>query len=285
LARDKLRARLTGKIKKLAPAFHSSYGAPGRLLVGIAGRLINQVGFLGRLMRTLPLSFNSHLNRHALMWALSKKELFRAFWGTFLLMAGTGLLMGYFWSLIWFKLLSNLGGSLALINLLVSIQIQVISPFFLALIVIVAYMGPMTMELSLLKSSKQFETLFLMGVPPAHALAWPRIVGPLISFPLNLFFFNLATALGAYLGAWWYASHPLVDFYLSLYQELKSVNVILLLFQSFLLPLVMSFFSLFNAWESEEGDFTKASNIVRRAMIESFFFATLTGVCVTVVYA
>jgi phospholipid/cholesterol/gamma-HCH transport system permease protein len=200
-------------------------------------------------------------------------------------MLGTGLLLGFLWSLIWFKLLANLGGSSTLINLLTTIQIQVVSPFFLSLITIVTYMGPMTMDLALRKSSREFETLFLMGVPPAHALAWPRIAGPLISFPISLFFFNLATAAGAYLGAYVFVSHPLANFYLSLYQELKKLNVTLLLFQSFLMPLVMSFFSLFNAWESSDGDITGTPGIVRRAMIESFFFSNLTGVLLIVVYA
>ena len=285
MPRNTIKSRIKGKIKVLAPAVHSSYGLPGRFLVAFARRAMDQVAFLGRLARTLPLSFNGPAGRLGLMWSLAKKELFQAFWGTFLLMASTGLLMGFLWSLIWFKVLSNLGGSATLISLLAAVQIQVVSPFFLSLITIVTYAGPMTMKLCLLKSSRQFEALYLMGIPPAHALAWPRIAGPLISFPISLFFFNLATAFGAYAGAWKFASHPFVDFCLSLYQEMKSLNFLLLLFQSILMPLVMSFFSLFNALESREGDFTGASGIVRRAMIEAFFFAILTGVCVTLVYA
>jgi ABC-type transporter Mla maintaining outer membrane lipid asymmetry permease subunit MlaE len=143
----------------------------------------------------------------------------------------------------------------------------------------------MTMDLSLRKSSMEFETLFLMGVPPSHSLAWPRIAGPLISFPISLFFFNLATAAGAYLGAYIFISHPVADFYLSLMEELKKLNSVLLLFQSLLMPLVMSFFSLFNAWESVDGDITGAPVLTRRAMIESFFFTNLTGVCLLMAYA
>jgi phospholipid/cholesterol/gamma-HCH transport system permease protein len=143
----------------------------------------------------------------------------------------------------------------------------------------------MTIELSLFKNTKQFETLRLMGVPPVHVLAWPRVVGPAITFPLMLIFLNCFTLAGNYFGAWLFIDLRYLDFVSVFYQEIKVVNLLKLLLQSIIMCLAMSFFSLYNAWESGDNNLSNTPKATRTGMMEAFFYASLFGILVTILYA
>ncbi|MDR2349575.1 MAG: ABC transporter permease [Deltaproteobacteria bacterium] len=244
-----------------------------------------QISFMGRIFLMFFRLGGGRAHRGKLMFSLVMRELSVSFWKTFPLTLGTGLLMGFLWALVWYQTLSNLGGSQTLINLLRTVQIQTISPFFLALIATVAYTGPMTAELTLFKSSREFETLVLMGIPPDRFLVWPRMTGPFFGFLLSLALFNVFTVFGAYAGAWFFVSYPATDFFLTFGQEIRELSFENLFLQCLLMVPAMSFFSLFNAWEAREGDSARVSAITRKAMIESFFFATIAGILITLLHA
>ncbi|MDR2352243.1 MAG: ABC transporter permease [Deltaproteobacteria bacterium] len=267
------------------PAFTHLWGWPGRVFLGWLKRRISQAAWAGRIFVLGALSFRGPRVRGSLIRQLILTQILRVFQESFFLMTVLGFLSGFLWSLIWFRVLANIGGSSSLASLLITVQIQEISPFLGAMVIVVTYMGPMTMELSLFKNTKQFETLRLLGVPPIHVLALPRILGPSVTFPLMLIILNCFTLAGNYFGAWFFIDLRYQDFVSSFYQEIKLVNLLKLFFQSMIMSLAMSFFSLYNAWEAQDDNLALTPQIVRRGMMEAFFYASLFGILVTIIYS
>ncbi|MDR2461164.1 MAG: ABC transporter permease [Deltaproteobacteria bacterium] len=271
--------------QKSGPAIFNFLGMPGRFFLKLLLRPLQQCAFLGRLCTTALRSLDGPSNRQKLLLYVTVDESLRFFWHAFLLILITGLIVGFLWSIIWFRLLSNAGGADNLMDLLVSVQMEIVNPFFASTICIVTYMGPMTMDLAILKSTRQFETLSLMGIPPIHFLTWPKILASFLVFPVILFLIDFGTAAGVYLGAHQLISLRLLDFADALYQEIKEINRIRFFFQSVAMSLTMCFFSLFNAFEINENESARIPFLTRRAMMEAFFFCTLAGVLVTLLYA
>ncbi|MDR1166160.1 MAG: ABC transporter permease [Deltaproteobacteria bacterium] len=248
-------------------------------------RRLDQAAWIGRFFILGSLSLRGPASRRALVWSRILEEIARVLRVSASLIFILGFLSGFLWSLIWFRALANIGGTSSLSGFLIEIQLQVLSPFLAAMVIVVTYMGPMTMDLCLRKWNKEFETLSLMAIPPLHLLAWPRLLGPLIAFPLALFILNFFTFLGNYAGAWFFVGLRFQDFYHDLEEGIKVFNLLRLLLQSALMALSMSFFALCAAWDMEEEDLFSIPRVTRRAMMEAFFFASLTGLLVTVFYA
>jgi ABC-type transporter Mla maintaining outer membrane lipid asymmetry permease subunit MlaE len=259
-------------------------GAPGRLLIRFWGRRLDQAAFLGRLFLCGLWGLDGLSARRTLMRRLTLAQVYAIFSGTMLLLVIFGLMMGVLWTTIWFGVLANIGGSGVLASLLIKVHLLEISPILTTLVVIMAYGGPMTMELCLLKSSGDFDTLLLMGIPPEHVLAWPRLLGLILAFPGLLLLMNMAT----WLGAWWGVDRaidlPLAEFASDLYLAVDGLSFLRLAAKSLLISVALGFFLLYNAWALPRDDFRRAPGVVRRAMCEAFVYGTLAGVLVTILY-
>jgi ABC-type transporter Mla maintaining outer membrane lipid asymmetry permease subunit MlaE len=142
----------------------------------------------------------------------------------------------------------------------------------------------MTLELALMKSSGEFDSLQLMGIPPEHILAWPRLLGLVLAFPGILLLMTLTTFLGAYWGIVRAIDLPLVEFVADIALSVKPFMFIVLAIKSLLISIFIGFFCLYQAWQTPEGDMHQAPTMSRRAMSEAFVYGTLAEVLITVLY-
>jgi phospholipid/cholesterol/gamma-HCH transport system permease protein len=260
------------------------WAGSGRLTLYWLNRRLSQAAFAGRLF-ILGLSVTgNHLSRRRLLRKLTLLQGFLIIRSTFLLLAFFGLMMGILWSTIWFGILSNIGGASTLISLLVTIHAQEIAPILTTMVYTLCYGGPMTLQVTLMKTSGQFLTLQLLGIPPEHILAWPRIIGTTLTFPLLLLIFIFFSLVGVYMGISQAINMSLFDFLSDLTLSVKVFKIFKLAIKCLLISLSLSFFCLYNAWQISDDHPGRAPWITRRAMAESFFFSTLAGVLVTVLY-
>jgi ABC-type transporter Mla maintaining outer membrane lipid asymmetry permease subunit MlaE len=211
-------------------------------------------------------------------------QVYVIFRASFVLLCLMGLMMGVLWSALWFGVLANVGGASALTSLLVSVHLQEISTILTTVAVVMTYSGPMTLELALMKSSGEFDTLQLMGIPPEHILAWPRLLGLVLAFPGLVLLMSLTTFLGAYWGIVRAIDLPLYEFVSDVAVAIEPFKILMLAIKCLLISLAMGFFCLFHAWQTPDGDMRQAPAISRRAMGEGFIFSTLAGVLITILY-
>jgi ABC-type transporter Mla maintaining outer membrane lipid asymmetry permease subunit MlaE len=211
-------------------------------------------------------------------------EVYKCFAACFTLLCLLGLMMGVLWSTIWFGVLANIGGASTLASLLITVHLQEINPILTTVVVVMTYGGPMTLELALMKSSREFNSLQLMGIPPEHLLAWPKLIGLLLAFPGMLLLMTITTFLGAYWGIVKAIDLPLIEFISDLALAIEPFHILMLAIKSILISIAIGFFCLYQAWQTPEGDIHQAPAISRRAMSESFVFGTLAEVLVTIFY-
>jgi ABC-type transporter Mla maintaining outer membrane lipid asymmetry permease subunit MlaE len=265
--------------------------APGRFLGGF-GRLfkkwtlrrIDQYALAGRLLLVFFRGCLAHPAQRRLIRRLMLAQVLEIFFRSFLLLSIFGLMMGYLWTVIWFGVLDNVPGSTLLSSLLISVHLQEITPILTTMVVIMSYGGPMAMELSLMNCSGDFKTMTLMGIPPEHALAWPRITALILAFPGLMLIINLASFLGAFWGITQAIDLPVVEYVSDLFLALEPYKIVMLLVKIFLTSSILGFYCLYNAFQIGPGAYLRLASTTRKAMTEAFFYSTLAGVLVTIFY-
>lgn len=253
----------------------------GRLLLTQRRRFVDQAGFAGRILLS---SFRGDARRRALLLRLTLEEVFKLARGTLSLLLLVGFMLGFLWSLLWFGTLSNIGGIENISTFLVGIHTIQITPIMTTVIVILRYGAPTTWELGIMKSSRQFETLARMGIPPEHFLAAPRIAGSFLAMPVLLAVFSLASFFGSYYLAWRLSGQTMLDFVFALSNQTEARHFVIMGFKSVVISLSVSFFCVFNAFTIEVNGLNRGTAIIRRAMGESFFYSILTSVLVSIIY-
>ncbi|MDR1110930.1 MAG: ABC transporter permease [Deltaproteobacteria bacterium] len=211
-------------------------------------------------------------------------QVLEIFWRSFLLLSIFGLMMGVLWTVIWFGVLENVPGPTMLSGLLITVHLQEITPILATMALIMTYGGPMALEVSLSKCSGEFRPLVLMGIPPEHVLAFPRIIALILAFPGLMLIINLASMLGAFWGITQAIDLPLVEYASDLFLAMEPYMMFMLLVKILLISSALGFFCLYNAFQIPVGAFRRLTGLTRRAMTEAFFYATLAGVLVTVFY-
>jgi phospholipid/cholesterol/gamma-HCH transport system permease protein len=268
-----------------SPILPSVWGRSGRFFIRAISRRLNQTAWIGRVLILALGDLKGHANRRNLIFSLILQQVSRCFRTTLPPVASIGFFTGFLWAIIWFNLLKNIGGVDSFISILVMVQFQEISPFITFLAALATYMGPMTLEIILMKNTGQFDSLIIMGIPPAHLVAWPRVVGPVLAFPLLLFVTNFCVVVGALSGAWLMVEYPVTDFIYELYLKVRVFKLFKLLLQSGLMAFTMCFFCLYSAWQYDARDLSQAPQALRRGIIEASVFSALVGILVTVFYA
>jgi phospholipid/cholesterol/gamma-HCH transport system permease protein len=263
----------------------AALGWTGRRFLRWLARRADQAAFAGRLLLMGLWGFSGgRPARRRLMRRLILVQAWELLSSACALSLIFGFMTGFLWTIIWFGALSNVGGVSTLAGLLVSVQVQEISPILTIMAVVMTYGGPMALEVALLKASGDFRTLALMGVPPAHAVAWPRLIGTVLTFPSLMTLMNVAALSGAYWGIVRAIDLPLVEFAADLATNAEPLKIVMLGVKSLLCSLALSFFCLHKAFAIPEGGFLAAPRIARGAMAEAFVFSVLASVLVTVLY-
>lgn len=256
-------------------------GRMGRLLQSQAARFEDQVSFGGRI---LVLAWLGLRRNGGLMFRLTLDEVFKLARGAVPLAILVGFMLGYLWSMLWYGALSNIGGLENIATFLVSIHTIQITPIMITVIAVLRYGAPMTWELAVMKSGRQFETLARMGIPPEHYLAVPRIAGSLLAVPALLAVFSLASFIGAYYLAWRHTGQPVLDFVFSLSNQTTGGHFAVMIFKSVAISLSVSFFCVYNGFKMGTDGLQHGTAIIRRAMGESFFYSILLCVLISVLY-
>ncbi|MDL2259917.1 ABC transporter permease [Deltaproteobacteria bacterium OttesenSCG-928-K17] len=265
-----------------AAAFETFVGWLGRLLMWGAGyRVVDQAGFAGRI---LILTLQGFSERQGLLFRLTLTEIYKLVRGVMPLLLLVGFMLGFLWSLLWYGTLSNIGGLENISMFLVSIHTIQITPIMTTVIVILRYGAPTCWELAVMKSSRQFETMTLMGIPPEHFLAAPRIAGAVLAMPALLVIFSLASFAGAYYLAWRYNSQTVLDFVFALSNQTSGFHFATMAFKSVVISLSVSFFCIYNGFSMPVDGLNRGAIIMRRAMGEAFFYSVLFSVLVSVFY-
>ncbi len=257
-------------------------GRSGRLLFRALARLADQAGFLGRV---LIMARTGRADRRGLLVRLVLAEVFRLIHASALLIVPVGFMLGFLWSFLWFGTLSNIGGVESISTFLVSIHAIQIAPIMTTVIVIIRYGAPVTWELAVMKSGRQFETLRQMGAPPEHYLAAPRLLGAFLAMPVLLALFLFASFAGSYYMAWRQNGQALLEFVLSLSQQTRAGHFAVMAFKSVAISLSVSFFCVYNGFAIESGAIHQGAGLVRRAMGEAFFSSVLSSVLVSIFYS
>lgn len=280
LGRHTVFTGLTGK--SIIKTAHAFFGRVGRLLLQAFARLSDQAGFMGRV---LIVAHGGRAARRQLLFRLVLAEIYRLTTGCFGLIVFVGFMLGFLWSFLWFGALSNIGGVESLSVFLVGIHAVQIAPIMTTVIVIMRYGAPITWELAVMKSGRQFETLRQMGVPPEHYLAAPRILGTFLAMPILLTLFHAASFAGAYYVAWQQEGQAILEFVLSLSQETRAGHFGVMAFKSVAISLTVSFFCVYNGFAIKPGAMNQGAPLLRRAMGEAFFYSVLSSVLVSVFYS
>lgn len=278
------RPPVTGRRALFRPvaAFETLLGWLGRLVLWGAGyRFADQIGFAGRI---LILTFQGFSERQGLLLRLTLTEIYKLVRGVMPLLLLVGFMLGFLWSLLWYGTLSNIGGLENISMFLVSVHTIQITPIMTTVIVILRYGAPTCWELAVMKSGRQFETLTLMGIPPEHFLAAPRIVGAVAAMPALLVIFSLASFAGAYYLAWRYNGQTVLDFIFALSHQTKGFHFATMAFKSLVISLSVSFFCVYNGFVMPVDGLNRGAGIMRRAMGEAFFYSVLFSVLVSVFY-
>jgi ABC-type transporter Mla maintaining outer membrane lipid asymmetry permease subunit MlaE len=181
--------------------------------------------------------------------------------------------------------LDNIGGTKTLVEMALKIQLNEVSPFLVAVVLLASYTGASATRLARIKINGGFDTLRLMGVPPAHFLAWPRFLGPMAAFPFLILFHCAFTVLGVLLGTRFFTSYPVSDFMGHLVSSLRAYSLFRMAIQSVLMSCAMSFFAIRYPYRAPTGNEVEIPDLVRKGSIEGFFWASLSGVLVSVLYA
>lgn len=278
-----MRDRDYRRVRTVRPkaGFEAVCGQLGRLLLAQRRRFVDQAGFAGRVAAT---AWRGHANHRGLLLRLTLTEIFKLVRGTLPLLILVGFMLGFLWSLLWFGTLSNIGGVENISTFLVSIHSIQIAPIMTTVIVILCYGAPTTWELGVMKSSRQFDTLTLMGIPPEHFLAAPRIAGSFMALPVLLTIFSLASFFGAYYLAWRLSGQTMLDFVFAISNQTGARHFVIIGFKSVAISLSVSFFCVYNAFTIEVNGLNQGAAVIRRAMGESFFYSVLTSVLVSIIY-
>jgi phospholipid/cholesterol/gamma-HCH transport system permease protein len=252
----------------------------------MAATRVDRLAFLGRtFLLGLESVFSGSSGRRRLVWGRIRDEALLCFRNSLFFSAMLGLMAGFLWTIVWFGVLANIGGSDTLVRLALMVQLNEVSPFLIAMVVTTAYTGPSATRIARIRRSGGFETLRLMGIPPTHLLVWPRFLGQLIAFPALLLFHCAFTVMGVGLGARLFASYPLADFMSVLVSGVEAYSLFRMAVQSVLMSCVLSFFSLHNPYRAQEGQDVEIPDLVRRGTLEGLFWASLSGILVSVLYA
>lgn len=267
------------------PLLSNFWGRPGRFFIGLIARRLNQTAWMGRVLILAGSNLRAPAGRRGLIRSLVRGQFARCLGMNTPPVAILGFLTGFLWAVIWFNLLMNIGGLDTFLSIIVTVQFQEISPFITCMVALAAYMGPMILEIILMRGTGQFDALITMGIPPAHFVAWPRILGPVLAFPPLLVVNNFCTAVGALLGIWLTVDLPLGDFFHEIYLRVGVFKLFKLLLQDCLMAFTMCFFCLYSAWRFDSRDLSKAPSALRTGLIEASVFSALAGILVTVFYA
>jgi ABC-type transporter Mla maintaining outer membrane lipid asymmetry permease subunit MlaE len=204
---------------------------------------------------------------------------------TFIPLLIFGLMMGILWTVIWFGVLANVPGSSMLASLLITVHLQEITPILATMSLIMAYCGPMTLDMAIKKTSGEFQTMVLMGIAPEHVLAWPRLIALILTYPGLMLLINLASCAGAYWGIARAIDLPLLEFLDDLYLAIDPFNMFMLFVKVILISSIIGFYCLYYAFQAKIGAYNYCPYLARRGMIEAFFYSTFAEVMVTVLYA
>lgn len=270
-----------GRTVRPRAGFEAVCGWLGRLTLAQRQRFVDQAGFAGRVVLAAWLG---HTNHRGLLLRLTLEEIFKLVRGTVPLLILVGFMLGFLWSLLWFGTLSNIGGIENISTFLVSIHTIQITPIMTTVIVILRYGAPITWELGIMKSGRQFDTLAQMGIPPEHFLAAPRVAGSFLALPILLAVFSLASFFGAYYLAWRLSGQTMLDFVFALSNQTGARHFVIVGFKSVAISLSVSFFCVYNAFTIEVNGLNRGTAVIRRAMGEAFFYSVLTSVLVSVIY-
>ncbi|MDR2200077.1 MAG: ABC transporter permease [Deltaproteobacteria bacterium] len=273
-----------GKLKN-SPVFSNIWGRTGRFFIKLVIRRLNQTAWIGRVLILAFRDLRGNANRRRLVWSQILLQIARTFQTAIYPVILLGFLTGVLWTVIWYALLRNIGGVESFVSVLVTVQFQEVSPFLTFMVALAAYMGPMILEIILMKTNGQFDNLIMMGIPPAHVVAWPRVIGPVLAFPLLLVVTNVCVLTGALIGSWFAVRAPVTDFVYEIYLKIKVFKLFKLLLQGVLMAFTMGFFSLYSAWTYDSRDLSLAPRALRRGIIEAAVVSALVGVLVTVFYA
>lgn len=268
-----------------SPILPSVWGRSGRFFIRALRRRLNQTAWIGRVLILALGDLRGNANRRRLIFNLVLQQVARCFRTTLPPVAFIGFFTGLLWAVIWFDLLWNIGGVESFLTILVTVQFQEITPFITFMVALASYMGPLILEIILMRSTGQFDTFITMGIPPAHIVAWPRVLGPVLAFPPLLFVTNFCVVTGALFGTWLTVDFPITDFFYELYVRIKVFKLFKLLVQSGLMAFTMCFFCLYSAWRYDSRDLSQAPMALRGGIIEASVFGGLVGVMVTVFYA
>jgi ABC-type transporter Mla maintaining outer membrane lipid asymmetry permease subunit MlaE len=270
---------------------------PGRRAgsLGLAGRVfwewvearVDRWAFLGRtfILGIESVAFRAHRTRRRFIWSRILGEARLCLTNSAFFASVLGIMAGFLWTVIWFGVLKNIGGTDTLVKLAMTVQLSEVSPFLTAMVVTTAYTGPSATRLARIRLSGGLETLMLMGIPPAHILIWPRFLGQLIAFPCLLVFHCAFTVMGVGLGSRVFASYPLQDFMNVLVSGIEAYSFFRMAIQSVLMSCCLSFFAMHMPYNAHAVEGVEVPDLVRSGSLQGLFWASLAGIMVSVLYA
>jgi ABC-type transporter Mla maintaining outer membrane lipid asymmetry permease subunit MlaE len=245
---------------------------------------VDQIAFAGRLILAGLYGDQRQKGRALLTRRLFLHETWLLFRTTGSLMIIVGLLVGFLWDAIWFGPLNNIGGAPSLISLAFSIQLQEVAPILGAAVITMGHGVPMTVDLALRKGQGEFQTLTFLGVPPEHFLAWPRLLGGLVGFPVLYLTLAIFTLLGLFVGIHLTIGLSVGDFLATAHAALVEFKFLKMAAKCLLVGFCLNFFCLYRSWQTEVGDIRSIPACARWATAETFVHSTFCAVVVTILY-
>jgi ABC-type transporter Mla maintaining outer membrane lipid asymmetry permease subunit MlaE len=265
--------------------FFRLFGPAGRLLIRWWLRRGDQLAFWGRLYIVALRGLGGGAVQRRIIRKLTLLQTLEIFRRTFLPLALFGFMMGVLWTILWFGVLANAPGSSMLASLLITVHLQEVTPILTTMCLIMAYCGPTIADLAVKKSSGEFDTLILMGIAPEHVLAWPRMLALNLTYPCLMLVMNLTSVAGAYWGIARAIDLPAVEFAADLYLAIDPYNMLMLCVKFLVISASIGFCCLYSSFQAPLGGYSACPYLIRRGMLEAFFYSTILEVMVTVLYA
>ncbi len=145
-----------------------------------------------------------------------------------------------------YQLLAALGQIDWIYKILIFAMIRDLGPFIICFIVLARSGTAITTELGNMVVSKEIDALIVLGISPISYLVSPRVVGMVLSLMVLMSYFLMSGIFGGFLVSNLFQSIPFFDFLSHLLNELRLLDIGIMIFKVAVSGLFISMISSYH---------------------------------------
>ena len=172
--------------------------------------------------------FRAYRNRSVSFDVLVRQILFTGFEAVGLTML-IAMLLGVVIIVEGYQFLSAIGQTPWIYKILIFAMVRDLGPFIVAFIVLARSGTAITTEIGNMRVGKEIDALVVMGISPISYLVVPRVLAMIVAMILLMCYFLMSGIFGGFLVSNLFQNIPFTDFLSSLLNELRLLDVVIML--------------------------------------------------------